>query len=403
MSKAIDAFMAGLLDADATVPEDFQFASPEAVRAAAHEHAAIIARIVAQCYGPDYPAPTQDSRYLVAALEQGAQTSCVWSMNEAGRQAHQFGTLSLYDAGFPFGPGIGELGKSGSASDGSAKYGFALFLQHWRASAVARYRSFFCTSRNCSSRAARQGRVRGGGAVRYLVSKVMRMTQWGYAPWYLMPDAGAGSYELLDFFVRLPGALHDAPTVAGLRDIHVFSDGTEAFVRQVFIDNWGAAPRLRRPVGGCAEVPAGWAVLDEDYQPEKNPAKLVVGPGGEDFHRALHRLEQLECCTLTVILPLTEAYLGAQRTLEAGGYSFCAVYPPLDAQGTAQGMWCRLNTGRPLILPKYHGKPDGAGSPWLAGHAEALAAALLACSTVAASGPRGSELPGAAGAWMPHA
>lgn len=132
----------------------------------------------------------------------------------------------------------------------------------------------------------------------------------GLCPWYLMPDAGAGSYELLDFFVRLPGALHDAPTVAGLRDIHVFSDGTEAFVRQVFIDNWGAAPRLRRPVGGCAEVPAGWAVLDEDYQPEKNPAKLVVGPGGEDFHRALHRLEQLECCTLTVILPLTEAYLG---------------------------------------------------------------------------------------------
>lgn len=66
-------------------------------------------------------------------------------------------------------------------------------------------------------------------------------------------------------------------------------------------------------------------------------------------------------------------------------------------------MWCRLNTGRPLILPKYHGKPDGAGSPWLAGHAEALAAALLACSTAAASGPRGSERPGAAGAWMPHA
>lgn len=385
MSKAIDSFMEGLLHADANVPEDFHFATPEAVKGAAHAYAAIIARIVAQCYGPDYPAPTRDSRYLVAALEKGAQTSCVWSMNEAGRQADQFGTLSLYDADFPFGPGIGELGKSGSASDGSAKYGFALFLQHWLDMAASRYRSFFCTSRNCGSRAARQGRVRGGGAVRYLVSKVMKMTQWGYAPWYLMPDSGAGSYEMLDFFVRLPSPLHDEPTVAGLGDIHVFSDSTEVFIRQVFIDNWGAAPRLRRPAGGCAAVPAGWALLDEDYQQEKNPAKLVVSPGGDDFHRALHRLEQLECSTLTVILPLTEACLGAQRTLEDRGYTFCAVYPPLDAQGTAQGMWCRLNTGRPLILPKYHGKPDGAGSRWLAGHAETLAAALLARSTAAMS------------------
>ncbi len=385
MSKAIDSFMEGLLHADANVPEDFHFATPEAVKGAAHAYAAIIARIVAQCYGPDYPAPTRDSRYLVAALEKGAQTSCVWSMNEAGRQADQFGTLSLYDADFPFGPGIGELGKSGSASDGSAKYGFALFLQHWLDMAASRYRSFFCTSRNCGSRAARQGRVRGGGAVRYLVSKVMKMTQWGYAPWYLMPDSGAGSYEMLDFFVRLPSPLHDEPAVAGLGDIHVFSDSTEVFIRQVFIDNWGAAPRLERPAGGCAAVPAGWALLDEDYQQEKNPAKLVVSPGGDDFHRALHRLEQLECSTLTVILPLTEACLGAQRTLEDRGYTFCAVYPPLDAQGTAQGMWCRLNTGRPLILPKYHGKPDGAGSPWLAGHAETLAAALLARSTAATS------------------
>ncbi|QUP55779.1 hypothetical protein GO998_18700 (plasmid) [Ralstonia syzygii] len=385
MSKAIDSFMEGLLHADENVPEDFHFATPEAVKGAAHAYAAIIARIVAQCYGPDYPAPTRDSRYLVAALEKGAQTSCVWSMNEAGRLADQFGTLSLYDAAFPFGPGIGELGKSGSASDGSAKYGFALFLQHWLDTAASRYRSFFCTSRNCGSRAARQGRVRGGGAVRYLVSKVMKMTQWGYAPWYLMPDSGAGSYEMLDFFVRLPSPLHDEPAVAGLGDIHVFSDSTEVFIRQVFIDNWGAAPRLRRPAGGCAAVPAGWALLDEDYQQEKNPAKLVVSPGGDDFHRALHRLEQLECSTLTVILPLTEACLGAQRTLEDRGYTFCAVYPPLDAQGTAQGMWCRLNTGRPLILPKYHGKPDGAGSPWLAGHAETLAAALLARSTAATS------------------
>ncbi|WP_236673992.1 hypothetical protein [Ralstonia syzygii] len=190
---------------------------------------------------------------------------------------------------------------------------------------------------------------------------------------------------MLDFFVRLPSPLHDEPTVAGLRDIHVFSDSTEVFIRQVFIDNWGAAPRLERPAGGCAAVPAGWALLDEDYQQEKNPAKLVVSPGGDDFHRALHRLEQLECSTLTVILPLTEACLGAQRTLEDRGYTFCAMYPPLDAQGTAQGMWCRLNTGRPLILPKYHGKPDGAGSPWLAGHAETLAAALLARSTAATS------------------
>ncbi|WP_236673994.1 hypothetical protein [Ralstonia syzygii] len=71
MSKAIDSFMEGLLHADANVPEDFHFATPEAVKGAAHAYAAIIARIVAQCYGPDYPAPTRDSRYLVAALEKG--------------------------------------------------------------------------------------------------------------------------------------------------------------------------------------------------------------------------------------------------------------------------------------------------------------------------------------------
>ncbi|XLV72031.1 hypothetical protein ACKZDW_22510 [Ralstonia syzygii subsp. celebesensis] len=57
-----------------------------------------------------------------------------------------------------------------------------------------------------------------------------------------MPDSGAGSYEMLDFFVRLPSPLHDEPTVAGLRDIHVFSDSTEVFIRQVFIDNWGQRP-----------------------------------------------------------------------------------------------------------------------------------------------------------------
>ncbi|CAM3438878.1 hypothetical protein [Paracidovorax anthurii] len=383
MSKAIDSFTEGLLQADAHIPADFHFVAPDAVRGAAHGYSSVIAGIVAQCYGPDYPAPTQDSAYLVTALESGSQTSCVWSMNEASLRAEQFGTLSLYDADFPFGSGIGELGKSGSASDGSAKYGFALFLRQWLETAGSRYRSFFCTSRNCSSRAAREGRVRGGGAVRYLVSHVMKMTQWGYAPWYLMPDSGAGSYELLDFFVRLPGPLHDAPGVGGLRDIHVFGESTEAFIRQVFIDNWGAAPRLVRPAGGCAPVPAGWLLLEEDYQQEKNPAKLVASPGGGDFHRSLHRLEQVACSTLTVILPMTEAYVGAQRTLEDSGYTFCALYPPLDAQGTAQGMWCRLNTERPLILPKYHGKPDGAGSPWLARHAGTLAAELLDRSTAA--------------------
>lgn len=384
MNKAMERFIQGLSESDA-IPADFYFASPEEVGADAEKYAGIIAAIVDQCYGAEYPAPTRDSSYLVGALHSGAQVSAVWSLNAHSRQANQFGTLSLYDGGFPFGPAIGELGKSGSPSDGGAKYGFALFEQHWRAAHRhgLTYQSFFCTSRNCGSRPTRDGRVRAGAAVRYLVSQVMRMTQWGYAPWYLMPDTGSGSYELLDFFVRLPEHMDSAAGRASVAAATVHVDGAASadFVTNIFTSNWGMSPRLADRAGPAqgaqrAAAPAGWTVLEEEYQQRKNPAKLLPGPGDETFAAAFGRLEKIDSSAAIVILPLTAAYLPAQAAIERHGHTLCAVYPPVDGAGPVQGMWCRLNAPNPLIVPKYHKKPDGASSAWLCGQIDPLLQAL---------------------------
>ena len=372
----MERFIQNLSDVD-DVPADFYFASPEEVGQHAEKYAAIIAGIVNECYGSDYPAPTRDSAYLVSALNSRSQVSTVWSLNQESRDANQYGTLSFYDAGFPFGPDIGELGKSGSPSDGGAKYGFALFEKHWRDAHKdgLRYRSFFCTSRNCGSRPTRQGRVRAGAAVRYLVARVMRMTQWGYAPWYLMPDGGSGSYELLDFFVRLPDSMDGHASIAG-ETVHVHGAATAGFVENIFTSNWGCAPRIADRHTGAAP-PAGWTVLDEDYQQQKNPAKLIVGPGRDTFQTAFERLERIASSTSVVILPLTRAYLPAQAAIEDSGYVFCAVYPPSSKSAPVQGMWCRLNSSNPIILPKYHNDPDGACCAWLSGHIDELVSALV--------------------------
>lgn len=377
MNKAMERFIHGL-SAVAEVPADFYFASPEEVGRHAEHYAAIIAGIVNECYGAEYPAPTRDTSYLVSALNSRSQQSSVWSLNQESRDANQYGTLSLYDAGFPFGPGIGELGKSGSPSDGGAKYGFALFDQHWRNARKAglTYQSFFCTSRNCGSRPAREGRVRAGAAVRYLVARVMRMTQWGYAPWYLMPDSAAGSYELLDFFVRLPDGMDDHAAIAA-DTVHVHGADTARFVENIFAGNWGRSPRIAAR-HDAAPPPAGWTVLEEDYQQQKNPAKLIVGPGSDTFAAAFDRLERIASSTAVVILPLTRAYLPAQAAIEDQGYTLCAVYPSPDGAAPVQGMWCRLNSSNPIIFPKYHNDPDGACCSWLSGHVDELARALRA-------------------------
>lgn len=376
MNKAMERFIQSLSEVD-EVPADFYFVSPEEVGRHAEKYATIIAGIVNECYGSEYPAPTRDSGYLVSALNSRSQLSTVWSLNQESRNANQYGTLSFYDAGFPFGPGIGELGKSGSPSDGGAKYGFSLFEKHWRAAHKAglKYQSFFCTSRNCGSRPARDGRVRAGAAVRYLVARVMRMTQWGYAPWYLMPDTGSGSYELLDFFVRLPDAMDDHASIASAT-VHVHGADAARFVENIFTNNWGRCPRIADRHDAAAP-PAGWTVLDEDYQQQKNPAKLIVGPGTDTFDAAFERLERIASSTSVVILPLTQAYLPAQAAIEAKGYTFCAVYPPSAKSSPVQGMWCRLNSSNPIILPKYHNDPDGACSVWLAEHIDELVRALV--------------------------
>ncbi|SFL45565.1 hypothetical protein SAMN02982985_00228 [Rugamonas rubra] len=373
----MERFIQSLSDSE-TVPADFHFVSPEEVGGNAGKYAQIIAAIVNECYGSEYPAPTRDSSYLVSALNGKSQLSAVWSLNPQTRDADQYGTLSLYDAGFPFGPNIGELGKSGSPSDGGAKYGFALFERHWRESHARglKYRSFFCTSRNCGSRPAKEGRVRAGAAVRYLVARVMRMTQWGYAPWYLMPDTGSGSYELLDFFVRLPDDVDRHPSIASTT-VHVASAAAARFVEGVFTSNWGFSPRLAERRDAAPAPPVGWSLLEEDYQQQKNPVKLLVGPGKETFEAAFDRLENLAGSTAVVVLPLTEAYLAAQATVEGRGYTLCAVYPPTRLDAPVQGMWCRLNSSNPIIPPKHQGNPDGACSPWLSGYIDELLAALV--------------------------
>lgn len=376
MNKAMERFIQGFADAE-SVPPGFYFGNPEEVRANAEEYSKIIAGIVNECYGAEYPAPTRDSGYLVSALKERTQISAVWALNEDSRNAAQYGTLSFYDAGFPFGPNIGELGKSGSPSDGSAKYGFSLLEKYWRTSHEQglKYRSFFCTSRNCGSRAAKDGRVRAGAAVRYLVSQVMHMTQWGYAPWYLMPDTGSGSYEMLDFFVRLPESMNDHAYIAA-ETVHVASARSGNFVENIFANNWGCSPRLLVHSTPTQLPPAGWTVLEEDYQQPKNPAKLIVGPGQAPFDRAFARLEEIASSTSVVILPLTEAYVAAQASIESRGYALCAVYPPASKSAPVQGMWCRLNSENPIILPKYHGRPDGACCFWLSSYIDELSALL---------------------------
>jgi hypothetical protein len=283
------------------------------------------------------------------------------------------GTVTVLSAEQEFGPGHGELCRSGSVDRSIGAVPAILHRMigyHSGADRAVhdRYHTLLLAARNRPSSAG----VRGGEAVQHIHCQHVRSRFWGIVPFYVMQGDVIECTELRESN-RDPAdvrrALHDSPPwwFADPRD----ADYAEALCRL----NFGFVPSLRLLAGRAAPADSGMRVI---LPPSKallatNHATVRpdAGNGSLGLAAAVASAESADPCCVAVHLALDEPRRAAdQAWLADRGYVLTAVSAPKlswqRVQGqlrpvriSATGIWCRTRAGFPVIGPHYL-RRDGA-------------------------------------------
>ncbi|MFD7730113.1 hypothetical protein ACFV6F_06980 [Kitasatospora phosalacinea] len=281
------------------------------------------------------------------------------------------GTVTVLDAEAEFGPGHGELCRSGSTSgEFGAKAPIMWrtlgFLDGRESGLRDAFHSLVLTPRNRPSTAT----VRGGEAIHRIHTHYVRSRFWGYAPWYVMQG---GVLELTEFREsnRDP---QDVRTALESTGTWYFADAAEA-------DFAAALCRISFDVGVPTQVGTGSATrslrarlttpASADLERDNHGTVSVDEDGPLLFEDALEQLDRLPVCCAVAHVPLTDpATVPLQRLLGERGFRLTAVLPPKrtwivrdgvtrDIETRPTGMWSRPRPGLPVVAPYYTGSVPG--------------------------------------------
>ncbi|WP_371483356.1 hypothetical protein [Kitasatospora sp. NBC_00315] len=275
------------------------------------------------------------------------------------------GTVTVLNAEAEFGPGHGELCRSGSTS---AEFGAKAPIM-WRTlgyldgrerSLRDAFHSLVLTPRNRPS----TGTVRGGEAIHRIHTHHVRSRFWGYAPWYVMQG---GVLELTEFREsnRDP---QDVRAALGSTDTWHFADGAEAeFAAALCRISFDVEIPVRvGPTGAARNLRSRLTVPPSaDLERDNHGTVSLDDDGPLSFDDALERLDRLSVCCAVAHVPLTDpAAVHAQSLLRERGFRLTAVLPPKhtwivrdglrqDVATRPTGIWSRPRPDLPVVAPYY--------------------------------------------------
>lgn len=352
--------------------DDIHFVDPNTVRDQLEKYSELLAKVLAQCYGVDYPGTSLDAASNRKNIANHTQRSVFWAVTDQEWLEERLGTSSMVNADEEFGPGYAEMGKSGSLGDGNAKLGYMKFFNEWLEgkSGLSDFDSLVTTVRNCPERPGKEYPVKSGVGIRVIFLKYLQFQQWGIAPWLLMPDDSDGSYEILDLLFK---HRDDHQVVDAIKSIPVSLVGADnrdllnKFVRL----NYGIDIQFEvseTPVHPETYSPIGWKLLVPSEKASKNPIKIVPSPkGNADFNDVFDQMNRQSGAMNTIYLPLTQQTTDIQDMLSREGWVLTGFIPGKkdeDVETPFKGMWSKLTTERPLIRPYYLDHPDELSPDW---------------------------------------
>ncbi|MBQ0933554.1 hypothetical protein KAK07_24715 [Ideonella sp. 4Y16] len=277
------------------------------------------------------------------------------------------GTVSVIDSSEEFGPGMGEICRSGSMSAVHLKpYAVKRIIDFLSKKIPALHEAFHTLLLVPRVRAAGDG-IRGGKSVNTIHRKYIRSRFWGFAPWYVMQG---GFLECLEYREVNRDRDDLLRGLLAFPTIHLLDADDRRFVESLFMLN---LPQHAKALG--FEVPLPSVGTEARFE--------LVCQAGEAIRQYNHRafsvasrldgstgftLDQLEAsiaetsCTVVHLDISRPDSLEAQRALIERGYRLTCVRPPRAFIGEAStpsggmpcyGSWAKPNLRWQIAAPHY--------------------------------------------------
>ncbi|QKG18646.1 hypothetical protein [Actinomadura verrucosospora] len=371
--------------ADRPFDPSAMFIGPDETRRSPARSVRLRLSVLLRTYRGDYHTDSFELDRLVEQIRQGDEHIWFWgapdqvaaARAELGRPADAplpdlaLGTVTVLSAEHEFGPGHGELCRSGSMD---RTVGAVAAILHRMVGYHSgedrgvhdRYHTLLLAARNRATVPS----VRGGEAVQHIHCAHVRSRYWGIAPFYVMQGGVLECTELRESY-RDPDDLRRALPAT---EPWWFADPDDAaFATALTRLNLGIAvgTRAASPPGRCSRTLSTLiAPRNADLVPTNHATVRTARPDekGDDvlpFPDAVEAAESLGACTVAVQLPLDDPGRAADQALLAErGYVLTAVSPPKRSWQTVAGvrseiatgpagLWCRIRPGLTLVTPHY--------------------------------------------------
>ncbi|GEM_PF-6725666 len=343
--------------------------------------------VLLRTYRGDYHTDSYDEDRLVAQVRRRDEFIWFWGSPDqviAARTALtapaneplpelDVGTVTVLSAEEEFGPGHGELCRSGSMDRTVGAIAAILHrmigYHDGRDQALhRRFHTLLLAARNRATTAS----VRGGEAVQHIHCQHVRSRFWGVLPFYVMQGGVLECTELRESY-RDP---QDVRRAAAAQGPWYFYDPADATFAESLWQLSMSAPLLTRVIPGSEGTTATRAGLLRPADPAVASSNHVtvreVRPGsrGLSWSDAVLQAETTGACSVAVHLPLTDAArVPDQRWLAERGYAMVAISPPKHSWQVggesrspvntgATGIWCRPRADLKVVGPHYLRRAD---------------------------------------------
>lgn len=338
--------------------------------------------VLVRVYGEEYPADAYATERLARRIRAGEEAIWFWGsgpaitglrseLTDPSRTVPELplGTVTVITVEDEYGPGHGELCRSGSTDRQLGAKGpiLARTLAYHRGDEThphERYHTLVLTSR---ARATAPG-VRGGEAVQRIHRRYVRSRFWGYLPYYVMPGGVLEQMELRECN-RDPS---DVARALGSGRQWWFADEADARFASALAEvnmGWSPPVAVRNPPPG-AEPPHRYRLLCPDATDLASVNHITARP--VDTGQPGLTLPEAAagglatgacCCAVQVALDEPDAPV-AQRWLSGAGFTLGAVCPPKDSwfvydgerrrvQCAPYGIWIRPRDDLAVAPPFY--------------------------------------------------
>ncbi|MFC9965650.1 hypothetical protein ACFVH4_15585 [Nocardia ignorata] len=366
------------------------FIDPEESRRFPERSVQLRLSVLLRTYSGDYHTDSFALDRLVEQIRRGDEHIWFWGApdqvslartelrrdREAGMPDLALGTVTVLSAEHEFGPGHGELCRSGSMDHSVGAVAAILHRMVGYHSGAdrevhERYHTLLLAARNRVTATP----VRGGEAVQHIHCTHVQSRFWGIVPFYVMQGGVLECTELRESN-RDPDEVGEALSAGGTWWFANQNDATfaESLTRLNFATAIDARldPRCAEPsdTGSLLIVPPTAELVPTNHATVRAARAGEEGAHLWSFPDAVREAESRGCCTVAAHLPLGDpARTPDQAWLARRGYTLTAISPPKRSSqvvaGTRQetisgptGIWCAVRRDLNTVAPHYLQRTD---------------------------------------------